>query len=45
MAKDRPHKDKHDEELVRLAEKGSRKELQEAMDEAVARDEERNHSG
>lgn len=45
MAKDRPHKDKHDEAIVKLAETGTRKELQEAIDEAVARDEERNHSG
>lgn len=41
MAKDRPHKDKDDEELVKLAEKGTRAELQEAVDEAVKRDEER----
>lgn len=45
MAKDRPHKDKHDEDIVKLAESGSRKELQEAVDEAVARDAERNHGG
>lgn len=38
---ERPHKDKDDEDLVKLAEKGSRKELQEAVDEACARDEER----
>lgn len=43
MAKDRPHKDKHDEEIVKLAEKGSRQELQEAVDEAIERDKERNH--
>lgn len=41
MSKDRPHKEKTDEELVKLAEKGTRAELQEAVDEAVKRDEER----
>lgn len=38
---DRPHKDKHDEDIVQMAEKGTRDELQEAVDEAVARDAER----
>lgn len=44
MAKDnRPLKDLHDEDVVELAEKGDKAELQLAMDEAVARDNERNH--
>lgn len=41
--KNRPLKDLHDEDLVELAEKGSRQDLQAAVDEAVARDAERNH--
>lgn len=45
MSNDRPHKGKHDEELVKMAEKGTRQELQEAIDEAVARDEERKKEG
>lgn len=44
MAKDnRPLKDLHDEDLVKLAEKGDKAELQLVVDEAVARDDERNH--
>lgn len=41
--KNRPLKDLHDEDLVKLAEKGDKVELQLAVDEALARDEERNH--
>ena len=44
MAKDRPHKDKHDEDIVRMAEEGSRKDLQEAVQEMIARDAERSGS-
>lgn len=44
MAKDnRPLKDLHDEDVVELAEKGDKALLQTAVDEAVARDDERNH--
>jgi hypothetical protein len=43
MKNERPLKDLHDEDLVELAEKGSRQDLQDAVDEAVARDAERNH--
>lgn len=44
MAKDnRPLKDLHDEDVVELAEKGDKAELQLAVNEAVARDNERNH--
>lgn len=41
--KNRPLKDLHDEDVVKLAEKGDKVELQLAVDEAVARDNERNH--
>jgi hypothetical protein len=40
--KNRPLKDLHDEEVVRVAETGNKAQLQMAVDEAVARDDERN---
>ncbi len=44
MAKDnRPLKDLHDEDLVKLAETGDKAMLQAVVDEACDRDDERNH--
>lgn len=43
MKDNRPLKDLHDEDLVKLAENGDKALLQAAVDEAVARDDERNH--